>query len=380
MINKPPRSGLYSPEFPEEWPRYSLYSLAHWVNGMAFKSSDFSQSGIPIIKIAEIKNGITGQTKLTEARYDKKYLLQDGDMLFCWSGQPETSINTYWWRSGDGWLNQHIFKVLPRPELTDAGFFYQLLRYLRPTFVGIARNKQTTGLGHVTKTDLEQLTVAVPELMEQREIAATLGALDEKIESGKAEVRTLWELLSTEWSELSADAVARPLREVLALAYGKGLPASTRIEGRIPVYGSSGVTGWHSEALIPGPAVVVGRKGTIGSVHWSHTSAYPIDTTFYVRPKDGYPMLSCYFALESASLQTMNSDSAVPGLNRDRALDVKAPLPSVDEAQRWAGNCGVMLERIQWVESNIHKLETLRDALLPELLSGGIRVPAESAL
>ena len=126
---------LYYPEFDPEWLRHSLYDLATWINGMAFKDINFANLGTPVIKIAEIRNGVSGQTKFTQEKYDQKYFLQDGDMLFCWSGQPETSIDTYWWRGGEGWLNQHIFKVLPNQGLVDRSFFYQLLRYLRPTFV-----------------------------------------------------------------------------------------------------------------------------------------------------------------------------------------------------------------------------------------------------
>lgn len=178
-------SELYVPEFAPEWDRHQLHSLAKWVNGMAFKNIDFSPSGTPVVKIAEIKNGVSSQTKFTRATYDPKYFLRDGDMLFCWSGQPETSIDTYWWRGGDGWLNQHIFKVQPKPSDVDVDFFFQLLRYLRPTFVRIARNKQTTGLGHVTKSDLERLTVGIPARAEQLAIARLLGALDDKIESNR---------------------------------------------------------------------------------------------------------------------------------------------------------------------------------------------------
>ena len=183
MSNEALSTGLYHPAFESSWTRHSLHSLATWINGMAFRSINFAPTGTPVVKITEIKNGISAQTKFTQGTYDDKYLLVDGDMLFCWSGQPESSIDTYWWRGGDGWLNQHIFKVLPNAEVVDRGFFFQLLRYLRPNIVRIAQNKQTTGLGHVTKGDLERLMVAVPPRPEQQLIAATLSTLDDKIES-----------------------------------------------------------------------------------------------------------------------------------------------------------------------------------------------------
>lgn len=80
----------------------SLYDLANWQNGLAFKNITFSSSGLPIIKIAELKNGITDQTKFTQDKFDMNVFLTKGDMLFSWSGNPETSIDTFIYNLPDG--------------------------------------------------------------------------------------------------------------------------------------------------------------------------------------------------------------------------------------------------------------------------------------
>lgn len=183
------KNTLYSPKFPDEWDEKSLYSLANWLNGMAFKDFAFVSKGKPIIKIAEIKNGISSQTRFTNDEYDSKYLLKKGEMLFCWSGQPQTSIDTFWWNGPSGWLNQHIYKVSPKIE--NKYFFYYLLKYLKPNFIQIAINKQTTGLGHVTKADLERFVVKLPNPEEQRAIAIVLYSLDDKIELLRRQNKTL---------------------------------------------------------------------------------------------------------------------------------------------------------------------------------------------
>jgi len=176
------KSWLYHPVFPAHWVRAPLYDFADWVNGLAFRDIQFSTTGKPIIKIAEIKGGISGQTKFTTQSFDESVRVTQGDLLFSWSGQPETSIDAYWWRGPDGWLNQHVFRVTPKPELNRTFLFY-ILRYLKPHFIGIARNKQTTGLGHVTKRDLQSIVAAYPkDDLEQRAIAHILGSLDGKIE------------------------------------------------------------------------------------------------------------------------------------------------------------------------------------------------------
>ena len=85
---------LYYPRFPSHWERRPLYSMAEWVNGLAFRNIQFSTTGLPVIKIAEIKNGITGQTKFTEQTFDESVRVKTGVLLFSWSGQPETSIGS----------------------------------------------------------------------------------------------------------------------------------------------------------------------------------------------------------------------------------------------------------------------------------------------
>lgn len=175
--------------FPEDWPRSPIYGLAVWTNGLAFRDFQFGEEGWPVIKIAELKDGVSGQTRFTHQTFDERYHVKHGDMLFSWSGNPDTSIDVFWWRGGDGWLNQHIFKVDPTD--VNARFFYYLLRYLRPTFAEIARNKQTTGLGHVTARDLKSLLVGVPPLRAQERIAAILGSLDDKIELNRRMNQTL---------------------------------------------------------------------------------------------------------------------------------------------------------------------------------------------
>lgn len=166
--------------------RYSLFDLAKWKNGFAFKKNDFSDFGKPIIKIAELNNGITSTTAYTEGKYSPEVHLTKGDMLFSWSGNPKTSIDVYWYNLPDGWLNQHIFKVTPEMSVVDKYFFYYMLKYLKPVFTAIAMNKQTTGLGHVTISDLKRLSVIVPDRTVQRNIANILKAFDHKIELNNA--------------------------------------------------------------------------------------------------------------------------------------------------------------------------------------------------
>ena len=145
---------------PIGWVVESVHAQAQWVNGAAYKNMHFTEDpdALPVIKIAELKAGVTKNTKYTNTALGKKYRISDGELLFSWSGNPDTSIDTFIWTGGDAWLNQHIFAVRPngRKSIT---FLYCMLKWLKQEFAEIARNKQTTGLGHVTQKDLKRLTV-----------------------------------------------------------------------------------------------------------------------------------------------------------------------------------------------------------------------------
>lgn len=133
-----------------------LYEFADYINGAAFKPSECGDQGLPIIKIVELKNGITDSTKYFDGFKGEKYLIQNKDILFSWSGNPDTSIDIFIWTLGKALLNQHTFNV--KSTTGHRWFTYLLLKYFKPEFSRIASNKQTTGLGHVTATDLKRLT------------------------------------------------------------------------------------------------------------------------------------------------------------------------------------------------------------------------------
>jgi len=132
-------------KIPEGWSEKCFYELGEYINGGAFKQEDFSQqnAGLPIIKIVELKYGITNQTKYTEKQVTDKIIINDKDILFSWSGSPETSIDIFVWNLGRGALNQHTFKVIPNKSI-EKTWLYNLLKFYKPLFIRIAKQKQTT--------------------------------------------------------------------------------------------------------------------------------------------------------------------------------------------------------------------------------------------
>lgn len=128
-----------------------------------------------------------------------------------------------------------------------------------------------------------------------------------------------------------------PLVEVLELAYGKNLPKGQRDEsGSVPVYGSNGITGRHSVALVHEPTVIVGRKGSAGAVHYVEEPCFPIDTTYFVRPRSGYAFEPkfLYYLLSQLDLPRLSTATGVPGLTREDAYREVISFPGLMEQRR----------------------------------------------
>ena len=124
------------------------------------------------------------------------------------------------------------------------------------------------------------------------------------------------------------------LGEVLEFNYGRGLPSASRIRGPFAVYGSNGVVGEHSSALTPGSTIIVGRKGSAGEVHFCKFPCWPIDTTYFISDFRGCDPLYLFYLLGTLRLKKLDTSTAVPGLNRDRAYECLMPLAPLAEQRR----------------------------------------------
>ena len=127
-----------------------------------------------------------------------------------------------------------------------------------------------------------------------------------------------------------------PFHEVCTLEYGASLPKRDRVAGPYPVMGSNGISDYHSEYLIEGPAIIVGRKGSAGEVSYVESNCFPIDTTYYVNivNPDCTDHRYLYHLLKTLDLPSLQEGAGVPGLNRNDVYQkYKLPLPPL-EVQR----------------------------------------------
>ncbi len=187
-----------------------------------------------------------------------------------------------------------------------------------------------------------------------------------------ADIRALFpaEFEETELTYAPKGWVTNRLENILELAYGKALKKTERTNGDYPVYGSGGVDGTHNEYLVKGPGIIVGRKGTVGSLHWENKDFYPIDTVFFVKPKEYFPLVYCYQLLKTLGLENMNTDAAVPGLNRNNAYRLEVVTPTQPIIAKFTNIIQAIQFKIDSNHNETENLTALRDTLLPKLISG----------
>ena len=176
--------------------------------------------------------------------------------------------------------------------------------------------------------------------------------------------------------QLPKDWRWKRLGDVFPLSYGKSLPLRDRAaSGSVPVYGSSGRVGLHSTALISGPAVLVGRKGAAGSVHFSAGPCWPIDTAYFVESgSGGLDLRYGYHLLQHIRLGTLDQSTAIPSLSRDTYADQIVPVAPDDIQLRVASRIDELFAEIDGGEQALaaarKSIETYSQSLLKSAVTG----------
>lgn len=385
--------------------------------GSQLHSYDYVETGTPVIPTEAIGRGRildveAPRVNASKAQELDRHRLAEGDILFARRGAQATGLSCIVDARHSGGLcgtgalllRTQSPRVVPKylAHFLASDMTYQ---WLRSHAVGAVMPNLNTEI-------IKALPILLPPVEEQIALAAFLSALDDRIallRETNATLEAIAQALFKSWfvdfdpvhakaegrapeGMIEATAALFPdsfeeselglvpkgwratrLDSVLQLAYGKALKAENRQHGDVPVYGSGGITGWHDTALVSQSSIVVGRKGTVGSLYWESRPFFPIDTVFFV--KSDCPMSFCYELLKTLGLQDMNTDAAVPGLNRAnvyRLLTPSVPLAILSAFDRIAGS---LRRRVDHNSAQARTLSTLRDTLLPRLISGQLRLP-----
>lgn len=159
------------------------------------------------------------------------------------------------------------------------------------------------------------------------------------------------------------------LGELIRLTYGKALPERARNPtGQVPVYGSNGVVGRHDQALVHQPCLVVGRKGSAGSIHCVTEPCWPIDTAYFVTAPPEVELEFLFVLLRSLKLERLGRAIAVPGLNRNDAYALTVCLPPCEEQRSIVAKVKELMQRLDEWESRRAKQRALHARLRSSVL------------
>ena len=391
-----------------EWRTYLLGELGHSGKhafatgpfGSSISKKFFVDEGVPVIRGSNLSADVgvilndEGLVFVDEerARTFSRSIVRRGDLVFtCWGTVGQVGLISDTTRYERYVVSNKQMKMTPDSSRVVPRFLYYLLSSPRMVHE-VTSQAIGTSVPGFNLGQLKQIVVRIPPLAIQQDISWTLRSFDDLIENNRRRIEILegmarllyreWfvhfrypghedvELVDSDLGPIPDGWEAGRLGSILELAYGKALRAGDRRGGPVGVYGSGGHVGWHDEALVTGPGIVVGRKGNVGSVYWSDGDFFPIDTTYYV--KSDLPLRFLDQLLRT--LKFIDSHAAVPGLSRDQAYGLIVPEPINDLLSRYETVVRPMYDLRRNLSNQTAVLREARDLLLPRLVSGELDV------
>jgi len=370
---------------PKHWEIKELQKISKVIDS-AHITPEYSSNGFSMVRVKDIKSGfldLKKSFKVSKKIYDeftKNHKPRKNDIVM---GRVGTyGIASFVYTDETFCLGQNTV-VIHSPI---SRFIYYALNSK------VVKNQiEENVVGSTQKTislaNIRKLLIAIPSTPKEIEkIEKILFDLDLKISTLETQNQTLekiiqlifqsWfvdfdgqtEFVDSELGKIPKDWEVRKFGDVIKLEYGKSLTKNNRKPGIFPVYGSSGIVGFHNEAIVKGPGIIIGRKGNVGSLYWSDDDFFPIDTVFFVKTK--IPLHYIFHNLKKQKF--INSDSSVPGLQRDQAYNLLILVPPVELSLKFEKFSKNFKKQVIENEIKINSLSLIKDSLLPKLMSGEI--------
>ncbi len=370
------------------------YSFVGGPFGSELTTRDYVIEGVPVIR----GNNLSGSGQFHDDDYvyvgEKKTkalqsnLASPGDLVFTQRGTlgqvglipSDAKFKKYV-------ISQSQMKLTVDEYKANPLFLYYFFK-MPSTIQQIVSRVSSSGVPHINLSVLKAFEVPVPDKDIQDSVVEFVRQYDDLIENNRRRIALLEQaarLLYEEWfvrfrfpghehtkivNGLPVGWKRPQLGDYAPLQYGKALREDLRAEGEIPVYGSSGRVGTHNKPLVEEGGIIIGRKGTVGAVYFSVVPFWPIDTTYYIDNENVSRFL--FYALQR--LQFINTDVAVPGLNRDFAHSRELIVPTDPILSQYEEKVAPLFSMAKLLERQNTQLQVARDLLLPRLMSGEVEV------
>lgn len=405
-MTKPGYSVTEIGELPDDWDLLSMSKLATYINGMAFKPSDWKDKGLPIVRIENLNN-LQASFNYFNEEVDERYLLDNGDILLSWSA----SLGVYVWNRGKAVLNQHIFKVIPKEGVNK----YYLFWALHKAVAELSQVTHGSTMKHFQKRELETTKIILPPLPEQQKIAQILSTADETIQQVTEEI-TLTERLKkglmqsllskgighrkfkmTEIGEIPEKWETEKISNLSQIVTG-GTPSTTEPaywNGKIPWLASGSVHQQHicvaskfitkegflhsNSKLLPRGTVLIALNGqgkTRGMSAILEIEAACNQSLAGIIPKIDLitPVYLLYHLLNRYQDIRNISGTGRNGLNLGHIKNIVVSCPPINEQQKISEILSTVDDKLEHLRSRKEHLEKLKKGLMDDLLTGKVRV------
>lgn len=386
-----------------KWEKVKLGKYVEILSGFAFKSKDFLNCGVPVIKIKNItQEGVTLEdvSYISKELADKneKYHLNYNDILIALTGSHINQMSSVVGRIArikyheDSLLNQRVGKVFAKDsKLCDIDYVYY---FLSQDYIKISLASKAGGAANqanISPNDVKSLTVRWPDIETQHRIADILSAYDDLIENNQKQIKLLEEAaqrLYKEWfvdlrfpgheNTKIVDGVPEGwsrglLKELISVNYGKDHKKAPD-DGNIPVYGSGGLMRKCNKSLFSGESVLIPRKGSLNNIMYVDETFWTVDTMFYATMKQPHTAVFVYFFVKAFDMYSMNIGAAVPSMTTKILDAMDVVIPDKETLEKFDKCAKMYFNEIKTLQRQNERLKTARNLLLPKLMSGEVEV------
>lgn len=403
-----------------QWQSLKVGDVADVLNGYAFKSKDFTDEGIPVIKI---KNIVPPSIELSDVQYvseelfneKERFALKYNDILISMTGSNVNQIASAVGKVGRVrlknkklLLNQRVGKLyVTDSDKCNEDFLYYYLIQDEVRYNLALSASGSANQANINPNQIKNISINLPSIDEQKAIAKVLSDLDEKIEinnkinkkleemaqaifkqwfvdfefpneDGKPYKSSGGEMVESELGMIPNGWEVIEFMDIMNISSGKRPTKKNNektSEFTIPLAGASSIMGYVKEYNYDEPILVIGRVGTHGVVQrfngkvWASDNTLVITSTYH---EFTYQILNRidYSALNRGSTQPLITQTDIK-----KQKIVKAKCELLNEYEKITGD---IFNTINNNNKEIDKLVLLRDTLLPKLMSGEIRVPVEN--
>lgn len=373
-----------------KWKTVKLGEVATYINGFAFKPSDWCETGLPIIRIQNLTNS-SKEINYYDKSYNPKYEVNKGDILISWSA----SLGVYEWKKGKALLNQHIFKVVFDKLDIDKKFFVYSIQTL---LTQMAEETHGATMKHITKPKFDNMPFPLPSLEEQKRIADILDKASNLIDLRKQQLEKMDLLIKSKFIDMFGNPVTNPkgwegkkiedIAEVKIGPFGSLLHLEDYVENGHPLINPSHILNesitYDSKKTITDEKykemkpyhlqindIVLGRRGEIGRCAIVKQNGFMCGTgSLLIRIKNNCLPIIMQKIISHPSFKEFLKDKSVgvtmDNLNAGTISNLKIFLPPIELQNQFAEFVEQVEKQKAVMQQSLEKMEMNYKALMQE--------------